>query len=106
MNSNPEYRCRICQKTKLNTLINFGPQPRCFDFLSRIEKTPSLFDFSVGQCRTCGSIQLKNQIPERDLHPKFDWIKNKEPDKHSDLLAKEILQYLQYLCYPLRNILY
>jgi len=95
INSTPKQNCRICQKTRINTLIDFDPQPRCFDFLSNNEETSTLFNFSIGQCRTCGSMQLKNQIPARDLHPKFDWIKNKEPDKHADLLAKEILQYLQ-----------
>lgn len=95
INSNPEHSCRICQKTTAATLIDFGPKPRCFDFLSNNEETPTLFDFSVAQCRSCGVIQLKNPIPAKCLHPKFDWIRNKEPDKHSDLLAKEIMQYLE-----------
>jgi len=94
MNSNPEHSCRICQKTTIDTLIDFGSQPRCFDFLSNNEGTPTLFDFSVGQCRSCGVIQLKNPIPARDLHPKFDWIRNKEPDKHTASLAKSLLEYL------------
>ena len=76
-------------------MIDFGPQPRCFDFFTNNEKIPPLFDFSVGQCRICGVIQLKNPIPARDLHPKFDWIRNKEPDKHADLLITCLLDYLE-----------
>src|SRR3989304_7048566 len=94
INSNPEHSCRICQKTTIDTLIDFGPQPRCFHFISNNEEASTLFDFSVGQCRSCGIIQLKNLIPARDLHPKFDWIRNKEADKHTDSLATSLLEYL------------
>ena len=87
--------CRFCKQISIETLIDFGPQPRCFDFLTNKEKTPKLFEFSAGQCRRCGIIQLKNQIPAKDLLPSFDWIRNKEPDKHADLLANDLLEYLK-----------
>ena len=93
--SKQEYVCRTCKQISIDTLIDFGPQPRCFDFLTKNENTPALFNFTVGQCRRCGIIQLKNPIPAKDLHPKFDWIRNKEPDKHADLLAKDLLEYLK-----------
>ena len=93
--SKQEYICRTCQQATIDTLIDFGPQPRCFDFLTYNENTPALFDFSVCQCRSCGIIQLQNPIPEEDLHPKLDWIRNKEPDKHAELLAKDLLEYLK-----------
>lgn len=93
--SKQENICRTCRQATIDTLIDFGTQPRCFDFLVNNENTPKLFDFSVAQCRSCGIIQLKNPIPAKYLHPKFDWIRNKEPDKHADLLAKGLLEYLE-----------
>ena len=86
--------CRTCQKGMIDTLIAFGPQPRCFDFFTNNGEIPPMFDFSVGQCRSCGVIQLKNPISARNLHPKFDWIRNKEADKHTDSLATSLLEYL------------
>ena len=90
-----DHRCRTCQSSNLNRLIEFGPQPRCFDFLTNNVNNPELFDFSLGQCSKCGVIQLIDPIPAKKLHPKFDWIRNKEPDQHIDLLAKDLLRYLK-----------
>ena len=73
--------------------MNFGLQPRCFDFFKNKNDNIKLFDFSLSQSNKSGLLQLANPIPAKSLHPKYSWIRNKEPDDHANLIAEEILKY-------------
>ena len=87
-------KCRICNTSELLLLFDGGSQPRCFDFFSDLHHRFKKYQFSVGQCRSCGVIQLIYPIPEDQLQPQLGWIKNNEPDDHAESIARDVLQYL------------
>ena len=76
-----------------STVLNFGMQPRCFDYLKNKHEIAELFDFSLSQFRGSGLLHLKYPIPVKSLIPKYSWVKNKEPDEHAELIADEVLKY-------------
>ena len=73
-------------------LLNFGKQPRCFDFVKSGKLLDLYYDFSVCQTINTGLIKLKYPIPAEQLHPTYDWIRNKEPNDHANIIAQEIIQ--------------
>jgi len=85
----------MCSDIVFNSLIDFDAKPRCFDFTNTKSEKLLLFDFSVLQSRKSGLVQLKNPIPADYLHPKYNWIRNKEPDDHADIITQYIFQDLK-----------
>ena len=78
---------------KLKTIMDFGLQPRCFDFINNLDEEIKLFDFTLLQSKDTGLLQLKIPIPAKSLVPEFNWIKNNEPDDHAYLIAEQVLKY-------------
>ena len=86
--------CRCCGEASFFEVTNFGSHPLCFDFSSDRGKrgqTQSYF-LGLGQCRSCGVIQLSRPVRSEDLVPRFSWIKNKEPEQHLSDLAQQIAE--------------
>ena len=90
----PRMKCRICNTSELLILFDGGSQPRCFDFFSDLRHRVKKYQFNVGQCHSCGVIQLIYPIPGDQLQPELGWIKNNEPDDHAEKIARDVLQYL------------
>jgi len=80
----------------LNEIINFGLQPRCFDFITNVDKNVELFEFALCQSKKTGLIQLKKALPADLLKPKFSWVKNREPDDHAHIIADELLRLTKH----------
>jgi len=78
-----------------NVVMNFGKQPRCFDFIYNENKDVKLFDFTLSQSEDSGLLQLENPIPAKSLSPDNNWIKNKEPDDHAYLVAEQVKNYTE-----------
>jgi len=78
-----------------STVINFGMQPRCFDYQKNKIDVVELFNFTLSQSHTSGLLQLQNPIPVASLKPKFSWVINKEPDDHAELIATEVLKHTE-----------
>jgi len=88
--------CKLCLKKSLITLIDFGSNPRCIDYKANNSKIKQdFFNFALGQCNVCGTLQLVKTIPEKYLLSKYNWIKNNEPDDHADILAKIVLECIE-----------
>lgn len=84
--------CRCCGNFSFVEIKGFGSYPLCFDFPTNqleIDQCQKHF-LGLGQCRSCGVIQLSRPVPCRDLVSRWDWIKNKEPEKHLGVLARDI----------------
>ena len=75
-----------------NIVMNFGKHPRCFDFMKNRNEDVEIFDFSLSQSKESGLLYLENPISAKSLHPKYSWIRNKEPDDHASLIAEEVLK--------------
>lgn len=81
--------CQLCGQKQCDELLHFGALPISHRFISgdrQEEKHP----LAVGQCMTCGLIQLINPIPIEKLIPVYEWIKYNEPESHLDHLVDVI----------------
>ncbi len=82
-------------KANRNLLLDLGRQPRCFDFQKNKSEDIPLFDLKLKQSKSSGLISIENPIPPQNLMPTFDWIVNKEPDEHSNIIAEESIKHLK-----------
>lgn len=80
----------------IDEILNFGLQPRCFDYISNTNNNLKLFDFALHQSIKTGLLQLKNPLSADLLVPKFSWVKNKEPDDHAYIIADEVLRLSKF----------
>ncbi len=75
--------CLICAETALIELIDFGKFPVC----SKFSKNTATYTFRIGQCTSCGLVQLLDFIPSDELTAIYDWVCYKEPEDHLDELT-------------------
>ncbi|MFC1461945.1 hypothetical protein ACFLQR_05465, partial [Verrucomicrobiota bacterium] len=80
-------KCRLCDKDAVDELLNPGPQPICNRFLKKRDEPEESFSLTVGQCRTCGLVQLIDDVPAAELLPPYEWISYNEPEGHLDTLT-------------------
>ena len=81
--------CQVCKKKKLKKIINFGKHPVCHKFNDGRFKTEK-FPLELGQCKSCGLVQLTKFTSLLKLTPKYNWITYNEPEEHLDHLTKII----------------
>lgn len=83
-------RCRQCGLGPIAVRADLGPQP----VTNRFPKIQSEAEFThplvLGQCETCGLVQLVEAFPASELLPRYGWITYNEPDSHLDALAERI----------------
>ena len=79
--------CQVCGENTVKVLIDFGLQPLC----NRFSSTPYVDDYFhpliLGQCQSCSLIQLMDLIPVKEIIPKVEWLRYKEPEDHLDSLS-------------------
>lgn len=81
--------CRICLQKRSKKIINFGNHPVSHKFNDGKSKDKK-FPLELGQCQSCGLVQLTKIIPMKKLVPKYEWITYNEPERHLDSLSKVI----------------
>lgn len=79
--------CRLCLSPHVEPLLDLGEQPLCNRFLASAGGDEARFPFALGQCRSCGVVQLLTPVAAHELKPRFDWITYREPEGHLDDLV-------------------
>ena len=82
--------CLMCRSVSVRKMIDLGKQPVSNRFLESQDSKESGFDLSVGQCRSCGLVQLTDTMPWKELVPRHSWITYAEPEAHLPGIAKMI----------------
>ena len=80
-------RCQGCSLNELINLVDFGLLPISNQFKANKDDNDFLFPLVVKQCKKCSLIQFKNIIPPKEIIPKVDWIKYREPEDHLEKTA-------------------
>jgi len=80
-------KCQGCQNPNIAELIDFGYQPISNRFKPNAYDSENRFPLVLGQCHTCGLIQLVTPIKSGELCPIYDWISYTEPEAHLDELT-------------------
>ena len=79
--------CKICKADQVRLVRDFGSRPMC----NRYVTDPDAQEFShpliLGQCESCGLIQLRDPVPPDELAPRVEWLRYNEPEEHLDGLA-------------------
>jgi len=83
--------CQICKKKNCKKIINFGYYPVSHRF-NNGKSVNEKFPLELGQCKSCGLVQLMRFVPLEKLIPKYDWITYNEPEEHLDHLSKIIFK--------------
>lgn len=82
--------CRVCQHTITDDWLDFGFQSLSNRFLYSAQHAEYQHPLAIGFCRQCGTVQLRDSVPTREMKPQFDWIFYNEPESHLDDLADVI----------------
>jgi len=69
-------------------LIDFGSQPLCNQFKTRLQEEDFRHPLILGECKNCGLIQLTNPVAAKEIIPRVEWLKYNEPEGHLDDLAE------------------
>lgn len=84
--------CRVCLKTSLRTVIDFGHHPRTKFLLERKDQLAEVFPIILSKCTVCGHIQLQNSIPANKLYGQqinlSSWKNQPHLDRIIELVSK------------------
>ncbi len=84
-------RCTVCEGQTLQCCLEFGPQPPSNRFvLPGSPKAEERYPLSLGYCVDCGTVQLVDRMPIEAIRPRFDWLRNNEPEGHLDDLVDKL----------------
>ena len=70
--------------------MDYGSHPICNRFLKARDGEDQLYPLQLGQCGSCGLIQLLDPVPAQELVPAVDWITYNEPERHLDAVAETL----------------
>ena len=82
------FSCRICAHEGV-LLVDFGPQPVCHRFLASPHEPELQHPLRLGQCQSCGLLQLIDPIAATHLKPTSP-LRYTEPELHLDEVARQI----------------
>src|SRR5687768_1001284 len=82
--------CHSCRKAAVSGVLDCGMQPLCNRFLLDTAAQEAVFPLLIGQCTSCGLIQISHPAPVDEIRPRYDWISYNEPDAHLDALVDEL----------------
>jgi SAM-dependent methyltransferase len=79
--------CLCCGSATVRTLVDFGVQPPSNRFEHPDETQGDRHRLVVGQCTTCGLMQLVDPLPFGMAKSRFEWLAYNEPEGHLDDLV-------------------
>src|SRR4051812_27077678 len=82
--------CLGCGGAGVTTLVNFGPQPPSNRFVPVGASDLDAHTLCLGQCNTCGLVQLIDPMPIAMVRSHYPWLSYSEPDGHLDAVASRL----------------
>ena len=80
--------CRGCQSKQVEDLLDIGKHPISNHFLKCSPVEEFHYPLVIGQCRTCGVVQLTKLMPVGELISPYEWITYNEPEGHLGALDR------------------
>lgn len=84
-------RCQACRCDSVTPGLSVGRHPVANRFSATADQVLAHHDLTLGQCGTCGLIQLVTPIPHSELRPPFP-ITYREPESHLDAVVEDLLR--------------
>ncbi len=82
--------CLICHELTCRPYLDLGEQAISHRYGSKDVQAATV-SLMMGQCESCGQVQLVPPPSPELLRPQYPWIKYNEPEKHLDDLNRKIL---------------
>lgn len=83
-------RCLVCDAGEVDLVLDLGLQAVSSHFTSTSGAPTLKRPLAVGVCLACGTVQLTEPFPFRDLTPPYDWITYREPERHLDEVVADL----------------
>jgi len=83
-------KCRLCEDENFQLLIDFGLQPIVHHLLDSKEQLYKTYPFKLGNCHTCGFLQLVDHIPGEVLYQNYFTISSWKNQPHVQRLLEVI----------------
>ncbi len=82
--------CKSCGKQNIEAVFNAGKQPISSRYLKSHNEKEEFYSLELGQCLSCGLVQLIDPVPIEELQPIYKWITYNEPEGHLDDLVNQL----------------
>ena len=82
--------CKSCGEEIIDSVFDAGKQPISSRYLKSHDEKEDLYNLELGQCLSCGLVQLIDPVPIEELQPIYKWITYNEPEGHLDDLVSQL----------------
>lgn len=83
--------CLVCGAQAVTPALDVGSHPVASFFLPAEDTPEHAVHLALGQCGTCGTIQLMQPVSYEMLVAPYDWLSAREPEEHLDQVVENIL---------------
>ena len=83
--------CLVCRSQAVVERLDLGRHPVSSFYLESHDAPERDFRLALGQCETCGTIQMMEPVPYDALVPPYDWLFAREPEEHLDEVVDRIM---------------
>ena len=66
--------CKSCGEEIIDSVFDAGKQPISSRYLKSHDEKEDLYNLELGQCLSCGLVQLIDPVPIEELQPIYKWI--------------------------------
>ena len=84
--------CKSCRKEKIEIAFDVGNHPISSRYLKSCNEKEELYSLKLGQCMSCGMVQLMALVPIQELQLIYEWITYNEPEEHLDDVVYQLSQ--------------
>lgn len=84
--------CISCSTVSVKSLLNFDHQPPSNRFFQNDESQYDTHPLELGQCVTCGLVQLVSPMPEDMVRSHHAWLTYNEPEGHLDKMVDDLIR--------------
>ncbi|MGN6579997.1 MAG: sugar phosphate nucleotidyltransferase [Bordetella sp.] len=86
--------CIGCQRKAVRNLLELGSQPPSNRFYTDADQQCDAHKLTLGQCASCGLVQLVDPMPIDMVRSHYSWISYNEPENHLDTMVDRLIKTL------------
>jgi len=86
--------CISCQRKTVRSLLELGNQPPSNRFYIDADRQCDTHNLTLGQCASCGLIQLADPMSIDMVRSRYSWISYNEPENHLDSMVERLIKIL------------
>ena len=91
-------RCRICEKSFFEPVINIGPAPLANNYSRNRDTSEEYFPLILYRCKNCGLVQLRDIVSKEVLFKNYDYFTGETSEtlpEHFESYANQVLSEVE-----------